>query len=38
MADDQRHARLFGILFILTFVTSIAAVSLFQPVLDDKAG
>jgi len=38
MADDQRHARLFGILFIVTFVTSIAAVALFQPVLDDPAG
>jgi hypothetical protein len=37
MADDQRHARLFGVLFILTFVTSISAVLLFQPVLDDPA-
>jgi hypothetical protein len=38
MADDQRLARLFGVLFILTFVTSISAVLLFQPVLDDPAG
>jgi hypothetical protein len=38
MADDQRHARLFGVLFLLTFVTSISAVLLFQPVLDDPAG
>src|SRR5918997_2911458 len=38
MADDQRHARLFGVLFILTFLTSIPAVLLFQPVLDDPAG
>jgi hypothetical protein len=38
MAEDQRHARLFGILFIITFVTSIAAIALFQPVLDDPAG
>jgi hypothetical protein len=38
MADDQRHGRIFGVLFILTFVTSITAVLLFQPVLDDPAG
>jgi uncharacterized protein DUF4386 len=37
MADDQRVARLFGVLFIITFVTSIAALALFQPVLDDPA-
>jgi uncharacterized protein DUF4386 len=36
--DDQRHARIFGLLFIATFVTSIAALILFQPVLDDPAG
>ncbi len=38
MADDQRHARIFGVLFIITFITSIAALALFQPVLDDPAG
>jgi hypothetical protein len=38
MADDQRTARLFGVLFIITFLTSIPAVLLFQPVLDDPAG
>jgi Domain of unknown function (DUF4386) len=38
MADDQRQARLFGVLFLLTYVTSISAVLLFQPVLDDPAG
>ena len=38
MADDQRHGRIFGVLFILTFITSISAVLLFQPVLDDPAG
>ena len=38
MADDQRHGRIFGVLFILTFVTSISALALFQPVLDDPAG
>jgi len=38
MADDQRTARLFGVLFIITFVTSTAALALFQSVLDDPAG
>ena len=38
MQDDQRHARIFGLLFIATFVTSITALILFQPVLDDPAG
>jgi uncharacterized protein DUF4386 len=38
MADDQRSARWFGVLFIITFVTSIGALALFQSVLDDPAG
>jgi hypothetical protein len=38
MADDLRNARIFGVLFIITFLTSIPAVLLFQPVLDDPAG
>jgi hypothetical protein len=38
MADDQRHGRIFGVLFIITFITSISALALFQPVLDDPAG
>ena len=38
MNDDQRHARIFGVLFIITFITSIGALALFQPVLDDPAG
>ena len=38
MADDQRTARLFGVLFIITFLTSIPAALLYQPVLDDPAG
>ncbi len=37
MEADQRNARIFGVFFILTFVTSIAAYALFQPVLDDPA-
>ena len=38
MADDQRHGRVFGVLFIITFITSIGALLLFQPVLDDPVG
>jgi hypothetical protein len=38
MDDDQRKARIFGVLFVITFVTSIPALLLFQPVLDDPAG
>src|ERR671916_2189949 len=38
MDEDQRNARIFGVLFIITFLTSIPAVLLFQPVLDDPAG
>ena len=37
MAADQRNARIFGVLFLITFVTSIGALVLFQPVLDDPA-
>jgi hypothetical protein len=37
VAEDQRDARIFGVLFIITFITSIAAVALFQSVLDDPA-
>ncbi len=37
MAEDQRNARIFGVLFIITFVTSIPALALYQPVLDDPA-
>jgi hypothetical protein len=36
--DSQRIARTFGALYLLTFVTSIGALLLFQPVLDDPAG
>jgi hypothetical protein len=37
MADDQRNARLFGVLFVITFLTSIPAAILFQPLLADPA-
>jgi hypothetical protein len=33
----QRTARIFGALFLITFVTSIPALALYQPVLDDPA-
>jgi hypothetical protein len=38
MAEDQRNARIFGVLFIITFITSIGALALFQSILDDPAG
>jgi hypothetical protein len=38
LSSDQRAARIFGLLFIATFITSIGALALFQPVLDDPAG
>jgi hypothetical protein len=38
VSSDQKAARIFGVLFLLTFVTSIAALALFQAVLDDPAG
>lgn len=37
MEADQRNARIFGVLYLITFVTSIPALLLFQPVLDDPA-
>ena len=38
MSSDQKTARVFGVLFLITFVTSIPAYLLFQSVLDDPAG
>src|SRR6201982_2500824 len=38
MALDQKRARVFGVLFLITFVTSIPALLLYQPVLDDPVG
>jgi Domain of unknown function (DUF4386) len=34
LLTDQQRARVFGVLFLITFATSIPAVFLFQPVLD----
>jgi hypothetical protein len=35
---DQQRARWFGVLYLITFVTSIPALLLYQPVLDDPVG
>jgi hypothetical protein len=37
MEHDQRNARIFGVLFLITFLTSIPALALYQPVLDNPA-
>jgi hypothetical protein len=37
MDRDQVRARVFGVLFIITFLTSIPAAFLFMPLLDDPA-
>ena len=34
MSLDQKRARVFGVLYLLTYVTSIAALALYQPILD----
>ena len=36
--DSQRIARLFGLLYVTTIDTSIPALILFQPILDDPVG
>jgi hypothetical protein len=38
VTSDQQRARVFGVLFLVTFVTSIPALLLYQPVLDDPVG
>jgi hypothetical protein len=38
MALDQKRARAFGVLYLITYVTSIPALLLYQPVLDDPVG
>ncbi len=35
MSDDQRHGRIFGLLFIVTFITSIPAYLIFESILGD---
>jgi len=36
--SNQQRARVFGVLFLITIVTSIPALLLYQPVLDDPVG
>src|SRR4051794_41455707 len=38
MSTDQKRARWFGVLYLITFITSVPALLLFQPVLDDPVG
>jgi hypothetical protein len=38
MSVDQKRARVFGVLFLVTYVTSIPALALYQPVLDHPVG
>ena len=38
MLSDQQRARAFGVLYLITFATSIPALVLYQPVLDDPVG
>jgi hypothetical protein len=38
MSLDQKRARVFGVLYLITFVTSIPALVLYQPVLDHPVG
>jgi uncharacterized protein DUF4386 len=38
VSSDQRIARIAGVLFLITFVTSIPALWAYQPVLDDPVG
>ena len=38
MSLDQKRARVFGVLYLITFVTSIPALVLYQPVLDHPIG
>jgi Domain of unknown function (DUF4386) len=38
MSLDQKRARVFGVLYLITYVTSIPALALYQPVLDHPVG
>src|SRR3954465_4454943 len=38
MSLDQKRARVFGVLYLITFVTSIPALALYQPLLDHPVG
>jgi hypothetical protein len=38
MSRDQKRARVFGVLYLITYATSIPALALYQPVLDHPVG
>jgi hypothetical protein len=38
VTSARKLAVIFGVLYLITFVTAIAALGLFQPVLDDPQG
>ena len=38
MSLDQKRARIFGVLYLITFATSIPALLLYEPVLKDPVG
>jgi Domain of unknown function (DUF4386) len=38
MSLDQKRARVFGVLYLITFITSIPALLLYEPVLRDPVG
>jgi uncharacterized protein DUF4386 len=38
VSSDQKRARWFGVLYLVTFATSIPALLLYQPALDDPVG
>src|SRR5438270_13912660 len=38
VTTDQKRARWFGVLYLITFVTSIPALWFYKPVLDDPVG
>jgi hypothetical protein len=38
VAQDQKLARIFGVPYLVTLITSIPALALSQPILDDRPG
>src|SRR5918912_3441555 len=38
MSREQKGARVFGVLYLVTYITSIPALALYQPVLDHPVG
>jgi hypothetical protein len=38
VSSDQRRARVFGVLYLVTFITSIPAIALYEPALRHPVG